>query len=80
MIRPERDPHWCLGVEHGRDGLEPYTFADAENQRRYVAGYEHGRMQRHLLAAHPYQPGPSAVVDLLPAMQSLGQQPLPRCP
>ena len=56
MIRPERDPHWCLGVEHGRDGLARYDFQDAENQRRYLAGYERGRMQRAaLLAAHPYQ-------------------------
>jgi hypothetical protein len=56
MIRPERDPHWCLGVEHGRDGLEPYTFADAENQRRYLEGVARGKIQRAaLLAASPYQ-------------------------
>jgi hypothetical protein len=46
MIRPERDPHWCLGREHGAAGREPYTFADAENQRRYLAGYAAGRVQR----------------------------------
>jgi hypothetical protein len=56
MIRPERDPHWCLGVEHGRDGLEPYTFADGENQRRYLQGVAYGKVQRAaLLAASPYQ-------------------------
>ena len=56
MIRPERDPHWCLGVEHGRDGLDPYTFADAENQRRYLKGVAYGKVQRAaLVAASPYQ-------------------------
>jgi len=56
VIRPERDPHWCLGVEHGRDGLEPYPFRDAENMRRYLLGYERGQLERRaLLAAHPYQ-------------------------
>lgn len=56
MIRPERDPHWLLGVEHGRDGVPPYTFEDAENQRRYVEGYGRGRIQREaLVAAHPWQ-------------------------
>lgn len=66
MIRPERDPHWCLGVEHGRDGLSPYTFEDAENQRRYVEGYGYGRIQREaLFAAHPWQrQGISTVSDL----------------
>lgn len=62
MIRPERDPHWLLGVEHGVDGLEPYTFQDAENQRRYLEGYGRGRIRRQaLLAAHPYQQAPSAL-------------------
>jgi hypothetical protein len=46
MIRPERDPHWCLGLEHGADGRERYTFADAENQRRYVLGYDEGARRR----------------------------------
>lgn len=53
-----RDPHWRLGVEHGRDGAEPYTFADAENQRRYVEGYERGRLGREDCAAHPSQQAP----------------------
>ena len=56
MIRPERDPHWLLGLEHGREGLHAYQFADAENQRRYLQGDARGLCERQvMLAAHPYQ-------------------------
>ena len=72
MIRPERDPHWCLGVEHGVDGREPYPFRDAENMRRYLLGYERGQLERRaLLAAHPWQsvqaPSPDALAQQLRA-------------
>jgi hypothetical protein len=53
---PARDPHFQLGREHGVDGLEVYGFADTENMRRYLLGYEEGLRDREaLLRAHPWQ-------------------------
>lgn len=73
MIRPERDPHYCLGREHGRDGLEPYTFADAENQRRYLEGYGRGKILRAaLVAGAPYQNLASLGQHVTPGIQQCG--------
>jgi hypothetical protein len=35
----EADPHFALGQEHVRAGLERYAWKDPEHQRRYDQGY-----------------------------------------
>jgi len=40
MPLSERDPHYALGIEHGRAGIPAYgDWQDAEHLRRYMAGY-----------------------------------------
>jgi hypothetical protein len=48
MSLDPRDPHYALGVKHGRANEEPYPFQDPENLRRYLTGYEVGAAQRRL--------------------------------
>lgn len=49
MPLDDRDPHYALGIDHGRIGADPYPFQDAENMRRYIIGYEVGAVQRRML-------------------------------
>ena len=65
----DRDPHFALGLKHGRFRTPRYEFQDAEHQRRYLIGYEQGLTERGQVAADARKESLAAMQKLVEQMQ-----------